>query len=36
MMPPHKHWSYWLAFNLLYRQTIVANRSSDLDAPEAV
>jgi len=36
MMPPHKHWSYWLAFNLLYRQTIVANRSSDLDAPGAV
>lgn len=22
-----KHWSYWLAFNLLYRQTVVASRS---------
>jgi radical SAM superfamily enzyme YgiQ (UPF0313 family) len=25
-----RHWSYWLAFNLLYRQTVVAARSQGL------
>jgi radical SAM superfamily enzyme YgiQ (UPF0313 family) len=34
-----KHWSYWLAFNLLYRQTVVAARTQSLKmrrtAPEA-
>jgi radical SAM superfamily enzyme YgiQ (UPF0313 family) len=25
-----RHWSYWLAFNLLYRQTVVAARSHTL------
>jgi radical SAM superfamily enzyme YgiQ (UPF0313 family) len=33
------HWPYWLAFNLLYRQTVVAARSEELSftdpAPEA-
>ena len=24
------HWPYWLAFNLLYRQTVVAARSKEL------
>lgn len=26
----YKHWYYWFAFNLLYRQTVVAPRSQDL------
>ena len=34
-----RHWSYWLAFNLLYRQTVVAARTQSLKvrkaAPEA-
>lgn len=29
-----RHWPYWLAFNLLYRQTVVAARSQSLGAPE--
>lgn len=29
-----RHWSYWLAFNLLYRQTVVAARSQSLGIPE--
>jgi radical SAM superfamily enzyme YgiQ (UPF0313 family) len=28
-----RHWSYWFAFNLLYRQTVVAARSRDLGIP---
>ena len=36
LVPPKKHWSYWLAFNLLYRQTIVANRSGSLEAPDTL
>ena len=31
-----RHWSYWLAFNLLYRQTVVAARSQSLGVPETV
>ena len=31
-----RHWSYWLAFNLLYRQTVVAGRSSDVGSREAM
>jgi radical SAM superfamily enzyme YgiQ (UPF0313 family) len=30
-----RHWPYWLAFNLLYRQTVVAARSQSLGVPEA-
>ncbi len=30
----HRHWSYWLAFNLLYRQTVVSARTRDLVVPE--
>lgn len=30
----HRRWSYWFAFNLLYRQTVVASRSHDVIAPE--
>ena len=30
----HRRWSYWLAFNLLYRQTVVASRSSSLRTPK--
>ncbi|MBU1672791.1 MAG: B12-binding domain-containing radical SAM protein [Actinobacteria bacterium] len=26
----HRRWSYWFAFNLLYRQTVVAARSHDV------
>jgi radical SAM superfamily enzyme YgiQ (UPF0313 family) len=29
-----KHWSYWLAFNLLYRQTVVSARSQSLGVQE--
>jgi radical SAM superfamily enzyme YgiQ (UPF0313 family) len=29
-MSLHKHWLYWLAFNLLYRQTVVADRRRGL------
>lgn len=32
----HRHWSYWFAFNLLYRQTVVASRSHKLGMPESV
>jgi radical SAM superfamily enzyme YgiQ (UPF0313 family) len=28
------HWPYWLAFNLLYRQSVVAARSQGLTVPE--
>jgi radical SAM superfamily enzyme YgiQ (UPF0313 family) len=28
-----RHWTYWFAFNLLYRQTVVAARSSELALP---
>lgn len=28
-----RHWSYWFAFNLLYRQTVVAARSRELGIP---
>ena len=28
-----RHWTYWFAFNLIYRQTVVAARSRDLDIP---
>ncbi len=31
-----RHWSYWLAFNLLYRQTVVAARTQSLGIPETV
>jgi radical SAM superfamily enzyme YgiQ (UPF0313 family) len=30
-MYPHRRWSYWFAFNLLYRQTVVARRTQPLD-----
>jgi radical SAM superfamily enzyme YgiQ (UPF0313 family) len=30
-----RHWSYWLAFNLLYRQTVVAARSHALGIQRA-
>lgn len=29
-----RHWSYWLAFNLLYRQTVVSARTRALVVPE--
>ncbi|MBU4385638.1 MAG: hypothetical protein KKH73_01440, partial [Actinobacteria bacterium] len=29
-----KHWSVWFAFNLLYRQTVVASRSHAVGATE--
>lgn len=32
LSPIHRHSSYWLAFNLLYRQAIFAGRSSSLAA----
>ena len=35
-MSLYRHWSYWFAFNLLYRQTIVANRSQELMEGEPV
>jgi len=29
-MYPHRHWSYWLAFNLIYRQSLTNGRSHRL------
>lgn len=29
----HHHWSYWLAFNLLYRQTVVSARTHEVAMP---
>jgi hypothetical protein len=31
-MSVQKGWSYWFAFNLLYRQTVVASRSRSVGA----
>jgi radical SAM superfamily enzyme YgiQ (UPF0313 family) len=31
-----RHWSYWLAFNLLYRQTVVAARSRALGTQKTI
>ena len=31
----YRHWSYWLAFNLLYRQSVVAARSRSLGAGDS-
>jgi len=28
----HRRWSYWFAFNLLYRQTVVSERSHEVAA----
>ncbi len=30
-MYPHRHWSYWFAFNLLYRHSLRNGRSHDLE-----
>jgi len=35
-MSIQKHWHYWFAFNLLYRQTVVADRSRGLGIQESV
>jgi radical SAM superfamily enzyme YgiQ (UPF0313 family) len=35
-MSLHEHWVYWLAFNLLYRQTVVADRSRSLGVGDSV
>lgn len=35
-MYPHRHWSYLLAFNLLYRQTVVSARSHELATAQAM
>jgi len=35
-MSLHRHWLYGLAFNLLYRQTVVADRSRGLGIQESV
>lgn len=32
-MSVRKHWQYWFAFNLLYRQTVYSARSSDVITP---
>ncbi|MCJ7745900.1 MAG: hypothetical protein MUP40_06410, partial [Actinobacteria bacterium] len=35
-MSLHRHWLYGLAFNLLYRQTVVADRSRSLGVGDSV
>jgi len=32
----YRHWSYWFAFNLLYRQSVVSARTHALEAQEQV
>jgi radical SAM superfamily enzyme YgiQ (UPF0313 family) len=35
-MSLYRHWSYWFAFNLLYRQSVVASREHSLAIAETV